>query len=233
MRDTSSSNYFYNHHARACSETDFWGQVKRSVNGQPVDKGQINMIVSAIVEGLQLGANDFLLDLCCGNGALTTEIVKHCRRGFGVDLSEHLIYIAKKYFEKSGREDYQFGDALEFVSTAKNNQGYDKALCYGSFSYFSRQDSLMFLQNLQIHFPGISRLFVGNLADQDKIHEFYRDDLYEPGIEDDPTSPLGVWWSREAFSQMASEAGWQCIFTKMPEQFYAHHYRFDATMMPA
>src|SRR5262245_10350175 len=67
-----NSGYVFKNHPQTCDPDDYWGQVKRTVGGQPVSQEQIDLIVAAVKRGLQLGPEDTLLDICCGNGALTT-----------------------------------------------------------------------------------------------------------------------------------------------------------------
>lgn len=72
---------FYKEHPKTCARDDFWSQVKRTVNGKPVSQDQIEMIVDAVISGLSLGMDDRLLDLCCGNGALTRYFFARCSGG--------------------------------------------------------------------------------------------------------------------------------------------------------
>ena len=44
------------------------------------------MIVTSACRNLEICGDDFLLDLCCGNGALTTYFYSRCRGGVGVDF---------------------------------------------------------------------------------------------------------------------------------------------------
>ena len=79
-----SGGDFYKHHPKTCDPEDFWGQVMRTVEGKAVDQAQIDMIVATVVRELELSGDDLLLDLCCGNGALTTHFFSRCRGGLGV-----------------------------------------------------------------------------------------------------------------------------------------------------
>ena len=38
---------FYKEHPKTCDPEDFWGQVKRTVNGKPIPQAQIDMIVES------------------------------------------------------------------------------------------------------------------------------------------------------------------------------------------
>src|SRR5262245_37058383 len=101
-----SSHYLFKHHPETCDPDDIWGQVKRTVGGQPVSAQQISLIVDAIRSGLALAPDDTLLDLCCGNGALTTHLFEVCSGGLGVDYSGFLIEVAKARFMRRPSERY-------------------------------------------------------------------------------------------------------------------------------
>ncbi len=93
-----SADWIHKEYPKTCQPHDFWSQVKRTVNGVPVGEDQVALIERAITSGLQLKQNDYLLDLCCGNGALSTRIFQRCLGGLGVDFSEYLIDVAKNNF---------------------------------------------------------------------------------------------------------------------------------------
>ena len=88
----------YDENARTRAADDFWGQVKRTVHGVPVSDEQIKMIVDTIRSALDLKPDDTLLDIACGNGALSHLLFDSCSGCLGVDLSEHLISVAKANF---------------------------------------------------------------------------------------------------------------------------------------
>ncbi|HIE84728.1 MAG TPA: hypothetical protein EYQ00_13195, partial [Dehalococcoidia bacterium] len=68
MSKIDTSGYFFHDHPATCDPDDFWGQGKRTVNGKTVDQRQIDLIIEGIVEGTDLKEDDYVLDLCCGNG---------------------------------------------------------------------------------------------------------------------------------------------------------------------
>src|SRR5690348_16761296 len=117
MTVESSSDYRFRHHPEECDPEDLWGQVKRTVNGNPVPEEQIEMIVQAIASGLDLAEDDVVLDLCCGNGALTTRIFQRCKGGLGVDYSKFLIEIANTRHCTRPSEQYLLSDALLYLET--------------------------------------------------------------------------------------------------------------------
>lgn len=221
---------FYKDYPKTCSPDDFWGQVKRTVNGTPVSQDQIDMIVDAVVAGLELNRNDTLLDLCCGNGALSTLLFKHCKGGLGVDFSEYLISIANKYFADPPNQTYILQDVVGFCENPITPDRFSKMVCYGSFSYLEKDSAEKLLFLLKNNFPNLLRVFIGNYPDKDLLAEFYCGRPFAPGIENDPDSPIGIWRTQEEFVSLAERCGWQATFHKMPSQYYAAHYRYDVIL---
>lgn len=221
---------FYKDHPKTCSPDDFWGQVKRTVNGRPVSQDQIDLIVDAVVVGLELKEKDILLDLCCGNGALSTLFFEHCNGGLGVDFSEYLISIANKYFAAPPNQTYILQDAVEFCKNPIAPLRFSKAVCYGSFSYLEQDSAEALLCLLNSNFPDLERIFIGNCPDRNLLAEYYGDRPFTPGSENDPDSPIGIWRTQEEFDSLAKSCGWRATFHKMPSQYYAAHYRYDTIL---
>jgi cyclopropane fatty-acyl-phospholipid synthase-like methyltransferase len=224
---------YYNEHAKSCAPDDFWGQVKRSINGQVVDQAQIDMIVAAIVDGLDLQRDDRVLDLCCGNGVLSDLIFERCAGGTGVDFAEYLIGVAKEHFQALPDRRYELADVNEFLRDAPECARYTKVLCYSSFQYFSPEDARELLTALRRRFVNAGAVFLGNMPDKARVKSFYYEDAYVPGIEDDYQSPIGLWRTETEFAALAASTGWRAAFRRMPQSFYAAHYRFDAVLTPA
>ena len=230
MNKPVNEGYIYRDHPQTCDPDDFWGQVKRTVGGQPVTQAQIDLIVAAVKQNLQLHPDDLLLDICCGNGALTTYFFSACRGGVGVDFSEFLIEVARKHFAKREEERFVLGDVVEFARREAAPERITKAMCYGSFQYLPHAAAAELLQLLQQRFVGLQRLLIGNIPDRDRLHDYYREKDYVPGIENSPSTPIGIWRSEDEFRALAAAAGWQCTFSRMPADYYAAHYRYDAVL---
>lgn len=231
MKKTNGLN-FYKEHPKTCDPKDFWGQVKRTVNGKQVSDEQIDMIVQAVIAKLELNSDDTLLDLCCGNGALSTYLFSKCRQGLGVDFSECLVQVAKDNFEHPPEAVFLLQDVVSFVRNETNPERFSKAVCYGSFQYLPFDAAQRLLLELHHRFSSIKTLFIGNLPDKDKMSAFFGEKNYPPGVERDPSSPIGIWRSREEFVDLAARTGWSVTFHTMPEDFYASHCRYDAILTP-
>lgn len=219
----------YDEHARTRPLDDFWGQVRRTVGGGVVSDDQIKMIVDVIRLALDLKPGDMLLEIACGNGALSHLLFDSCSGYLGSDVSEHLISVAKTNFEALPNYQFMQQDATEFVRSESRPEKFSKALCYASFQYFPVADAAEVLRTLLEKFSNVQTIFIGNLPDKDRAAEFYK---RPPNIAElaDCYSQIGIWRTRSEFAKMANEAGWQVKFSTMPAGFYAAHYRYDALL---
>lgn len=239
----------YDAHARSRPRTDFWGQVRRTVHGRPVSDKQIDLIVAAVVAALGLGADDTLLDLACGNGALSDRLFQCCAGGVGVDVSEYLIGVAQEYFATPSRQ-YVRADAVDWVEAEADPGRFTKAVCYGSFSYLSDDAAARMLRTLHRRFPRVGHVLLGNLPDPARASRFYgaspdatgragkgvgrapdlrTPDLRTPDLRT-PESDLGIWRDEAEITALAGQ-GWQVTTRPMPPEFFAAHYRYDALLV--
>src|SRR5947209_19768610 len=109
----------YKEYPKTLDRNDLWGQVRRTVHGKRVSDEQIEMIVRAIRNGLQLTASDAVLDLACGNGALASYLFSDFTTLEGVDFSDYLIEIANSRFAIEGKTRFLVDDAAHYVDTAE------------------------------------------------------------------------------------------------------------------
>ena len=222
----------YKEYPKTLDPDDLWGQVRRTVNGKRVSDAQIALIVAAIRHGLQFSRQDVVLDLACGNGALSSYFFEDCGSVHGVDYSPYLIEIATKRFQVPGKSTFKVDDAAHYVQNEPDPGRFTKALCYGSFAFFTEEDARQILRALLNRFVNVSRLFIGNLPDRDRAHLFY-----PPGTEytselKNHAAQIGIWRSQAEFSTLAAGEGWEFTSTVMPPEYYAAHYRFDALLRP-
>jgi SAM-dependent methyltransferase len=222
----------YKHYPRTLAADDFWGQVRRTVNGKPVGEDQIAMITDAILAGLQLRSDDVLLDLACGNGALSSRLYEHCGALLGVDFSEYLISVAEDNFQQPPRYVYRCQDAAYYTQAEPEPERFTKALCYGSFSFFPSESSEIVLTQLRERFVNVERVFIGNLPDRDLAHLFYRQGVPAAAVLDDHTEQIGTWRSRQDMTALARLCGWNASFSTMPSEFFSD-YRYDVLLTPA
>ena len=217
-------------YARTCAPDDLLGQTRRTVNGVPVSSEQISLIIDKIHSALAFSPDDRLLDIACGNGALSHLLFDSCAEYLGVDLSEYLILIARKNFEEHPRYRFIQEGAADYVKNEVQPRNFTKILCYGSFQYFPNAEAIEVLDIIYKRFTNVQRVFIGNLPDREKATRFYVKNL--PSTEEllDCHSQMGVWRTLGEFSDLAEAAGWKVQFSTMPTKFHAAHYRIDALL---
>ncbi|MGC8485752.1 MAG: class I SAM-dependent methyltransferase [Candidatus Baltobacteraceae bacterium] len=220
----------YDEYPKTLAPDDFWGQVRRTVNGAPIDDRQISMIVAAVREGLLFTPKDGLLDIACGNGALSKEFFNDISSFYGVDSSEYLIQVAQKNFARP--PDFTFDRLFirDMIGEPTANFRVTKALCYGSFSYFSYDDANELIFKLPLKCPNLTKLYIGNIPDLERVRKFYGEADIEAASLARHQSQIGIWRSQSEMMELALSAGWSCEVRLMPNSFYASHYRFDAIL---
>ena len=155
---------FWNNRASLPTDQD---QVARLVDGKVVDAQMLNRIASDIQSKLGLKSSDSLLDVCCGNGALTELLLPHCKNISAVDFSPALIDEAKKrnasiQFICDGAEAFEL------------HQQFDKILLYFSFQYFeSVEHGKKVIKNLLHHAKPGATILLGDITDQRQIFHYY------------------------------------------------------------
>lgn len=224
------SKFDHNEHAKTCAPNDFWGQIRRTVQGKPVSDEQIKMIIDAIQAALRLKSDDKMLDLACGNGALSHLLFNSIAGYLGVDFSDHLISIAKKNFEKLPHYRFVTHGAAEYMRQEMHPEKFTKVLCYGSFSYFPAADAAEVLHTLFEKFTNVQTVFIGNLPDKDRAIEFYKAKQISAEEMSDSFSQIGIWRTQNEFSQLVGEAGWKPKYSIMPSEYYAGYYRYDVLL---
>jgi cyclopropane fatty-acyl-phospholipid synthase-like methyltransferase len=225
-----TSEYLYKEHAKTKESDDLWGQVFRTVQGKPVGQDQIQMIVEAIRAGLNFKANDVLLDLACGNGALSNYFFDELAGFHGVDYSGFLIGVAKDRFENAPSFQFTEMDVNEFVDHEKDREKYTKALCYGSFAYFNEATANKVLQTVYERFENVQTFYIGNIPDLDRASNFYKESIPAPSALADSSTSIGTWRSQSDFESLADRTGWTVEFHEMPKDFFAAHYRYDVIL---
>ncbi len=224
------NDYIHKEFPKTCAPDDFFGQVKRTVNGKPVSQEQIDIIIASIRNNLGLAKQDILLDVCAGNGALAKNIFPEIKAYLGVDFSEYLIEVAQKNFEKLPDFKFRLSDALEYVKNEDSPSKFTKGLCYGAFQYLSYEAAEQFLKILGERFKNIQIFFIGNLPDKDRAHLFYPKDKDFSGLLNDNSSPLGIWRTKAEMLELAEKTGWHIEIIDQQKEFYSAHYRYDAKL---
>jgi cyclopropane fatty-acyl-phospholipid synthase-like methyltransferase len=219
----------YKEYPKTVPPDDLWAQVRRTVYGKPVSDDQIALIVDSMREGLSLNGSECLLELGCGNGALSHFVFDGCVEYLGIDFSDYLISVAQREFQRPGFS-FQVGDVCSYVQSEPEPERFTKALSYAVLSYLTDEQVLAVLTALAQRFTGVRAVFLGNLPDRDRAHLFFPEGKDFRAELDDPASQIGRWRSPAQLEALAARSGWTVRTSRMPETFYQAHYRYNAVL---
>ena len=215
---------------KTCAPDDFWGQVRRTVNGKPVPQEQIDVIFSTIRENIDFDSDDILLDIACGNGRLGFEFFNEISAYVGFDMSKYLIEVARNNFERKPNYIFLHESIQEYLDKEKNPNRFTKALWYGAFSYISQKEAINTLYLLRTRFSHLKSLFIGALPDRERANLFFQDREKLP--LNDHTSSIGLWYTKSEVVRLAENCGWRTRISVFPETFFQAHYRFNIILTP-
>ena len=184
------------------------------------------MITHQIKSILNLNKQDHLLDLCCGNGALTALLIDDCKSIEAVDFSDYLIEVAQKKFTHSNIN-YVLSDVVDYCKKGIHADKVNKALCYGSIAYLSDSQVIQLLTALKNNYPSINEVLIGNIPDTNRYDKFSQSVSDVQISLTNCDSALGIWRSPDEFTELIKPIGWVARVHKMPDEFVASHYRYD------
>lgn len=220
----------YKQYPKTLPRDDLWGQVRRTVFGRRITEHEVEVIVESILDALQLSPTDQLLDLACGNGALTERLFSSCAGVVGVDWSAYLIEIARERFERPPEYVFIEQEILDYVRAADSPQHFTKALCYASLQFLSTDAAMLLLTELHRRFENVERVFVGNVPDRTRADVFFTSGDTRHEHLSDPTSQIGVWYSEQEMLEMATRCGWSASISRLPAHIFNAAYRYDVIL---
>jgi cyclopropane fatty-acyl-phospholipid synthase-like methyltransferase len=220
----------YKEYPKTLPRDDLWGQVRRTIHGRRISEAEVAAIVASIVHGLQLAAGDTLLDLACGNGALTARLFSSCRKVLGIDFSPYLVDVAKEFFERVPEYVFIEAEMLTYVRTEPDPLPFTKAMCYASIQYLPVASVELILAELNRRFRNVTRILLGNVPDKDRAELFFGGERPRVAELSDPTSQIGVWWNQSELRDVAERCGWSISFSRLPENVFNARYRYDAIL---
>lgn len=202
-------------------------QVARTGGGSPVAEATLTQITQDIVQKLALKQTDRVLDICCGNGALSVRIAENCRELWGVDLSPQQIERAQQY-QRPGLN-FVVGNAAALPPGLTGT--FDKILLYFSFQYLDTPTlARRTIQGMaQMLSPG-GTILIGDVPQREKLAVFY------PRLTDRiryqlqlvlGRSPMGRFWSLAEMEGFAQEVGLTLEQVPQATSLPYAHYRCD------
>jgi SAM-dependent methyltransferase len=217
---------------RRFAADDHLRQVAKTVDGVVIGAGQVQLIVDDIAGRLELGAADTLLDLCCGNGVITSRLATVCRQVVGVDFSAPLLAVARRDYAPANVS-YVHGSVLELDRMALPPGAFTKVLVYDALQHFTPAELRRVLAATVPLMPsGRRRLLLGGAPYQPyrrrwldtpaKVLGYWHRRLAGRDL-------LGTWWRDEDVAGACAAVGLQCARRDQAPHLYNAAFRVDFT----
>jgi SAM-dependent methyltransferase len=213
-------------------ETEFLKQVGKTISGQPITQAQFSAQLADINNALNISRNDIVLDMCCGNGIITAQISKACESVAGVDFSEPLISIAKRYNSPNNVK-YYCMSALDPEIKNISIKPFTKIYMYEALQHFEEGDLQKLLVLIREMAASDAIIFFGGIPDNDRIWNFYdteerRQDYWKRKNEN--REAIGTWWKRDYIADICRLCRFDSVFLDQNPVLYSAHYRFDVQL---
>jgi len=151
-----------------------------------------------------ISPDDMVLDVGCGNGALTYDLAKKAKKVIGVDINKENIYFAKKKFSRDNIE-YICADFRSLHSTPRGNSNITPEFNVITLSNVLEhiKDRAEFLGDLVSKYPKAKFLIRAPMINRDWL-VFYKKEL---GIEWRADKTHYIEYTLESFREELEKAG--------------------------
>ena len=230
MRDWQA---YWHQRPRQFEATSFRRQVDRTIEREPQSDAEISLVAGEAMRTLGLEPSDHLLDLCCGNGLITSVFAETCASVTGVDYSDGLIEIAREHFARENVH-YCLSSVLDLTTELfPDGTRFSKVVMVESLQYFEVSQLPRLLDAVgSVSTQGVRIVFTG-VPDQDRIGSFYdtperQAEYQERKIEG--REALGYWWRSEDIVRVAESRDMGCQILPQDPALNTAHYRFDVRL---
>lgn len=215
------------------TENDLLFQVGKTVHGSVIPESQFEKDIEEIKENLNLNSSDVLLDLCCGNGVVSSRLSTDVKSVFGIDFSEAFIENAKKY-SSTENITYLSIDVLdtnklkEFLNINKIN----KVLMNDCLTYFNPKTLNEIIKTLA-EFD--IEILMTSILDKERRNNFYNTFMRKWNYTIDvffqnKKSGIGYWWKSSQIAEIGEKYGFKCRKFHHHSENHTAHYRFNMKM---
>ncbi len=223
---------YYNRRVHELGHGSHLLQVGHSINGSAISQLDVDVIINDITNGLSLNKNDSLLDLCCGNGAITHKLSKTCRNIVAIDLSKELISIAKKQFSAENII-YEHRDVYSLTKQFGHSLNINKVLMFAALQHFKKNDLADLLLLIFSICGSDTRIFFGFVTDNSykwKFHNSPKKKILYYTRRLLKYDKMGTWWQKDYIAEVCHSLNLTCTFQSVLKGCYGYPYRFHCTI---
>lgn len=217
---------FWHSHALSSVTDHSQLQVLRTLNKKPISHEKFCEILKYVESKIDLTQTDDVLDLCCGNGLITTFLASGCRSVTGVDFAEGLI---SQIDHKSYKNVSIIRDDVRKVSFKERS--FDKVIMYAGLQYLSEKETIFLFERVMMWLRRNGLFLIADIPDMKKIWNFFnsedREKTYFDSVKNEKPI-IGTWFLDDCLMKMGKYVGFKSSEVLcQPENFPYAHYRFD------
>jgi len=221
---------FWNKFPTRFNDDDFFRQVGKTYQGKPITEKQFQVLINQITDNIQLGKEDVVLDLCCGNGLISAKIAEFCNHVVGIDFSEPLIKTANLYHRKQNISFYHLS-AMDIDKTiVPKDTLFTKVYMYEALQHFTENQLKPLLDSIFDLSEQNVIVYLASILDYDRIWSFYHtEELKKQYYEGTSKGELllGTWWKKDYIIKICGENNLNCSIIDQDSLLTTSHYRFD------
>ncbi|MFZ1689151.1 MAG: class I SAM-dependent methyltransferase [Flavobacteriales bacterium] len=217
---------FWRDHGRGTRGADEQTQVLRTLNKEPITEQRWRFTLQTLDKVYPVGADDDVLDLCCGNGLFTAHFAPKCRSVTAVDISPDLLHTLQH------RGLPNVTTQCVDMRTADFPEGaFSRILLYAGLQYIDHAECIALFRRMARWLRPGGLLFVGDIPDRSRLWAFYntpeRQALYFDNLIAG-RDVIGTWFDGEWLQPLCASSGFARteVLAQDPELICAH-FRFD------
>lgn len=225
----------YAQKVKTAATDDLLFQVGHTEGGRAISAAQFSAMVGDLRVLLELSPQDRLLDLCCGNGAVTSVLAPEVAATVGIDLVEDLVAVARRQESAGAHVRYLQCDLRRLSELpALEEEPFSRVLLHAGLQHFTPRDFKPLMREiLRRSRPDVVIVF-GFVPEAGKQRYFLntpRKRLYNWYLRARGRDVFGHWWSRAYLTQACAELGLTCSFHPVHDSLLASSHRFDMRMI--
>jgi ubiquinone/menaquinone biosynthesis C-methylase UbiE len=221
----------YAQKVRTAATGDLLFQVGHTEGGRAISAAQFSAMVGDLRALLELSPQDRLLDLCCGNGAVTAVLAPEVAATVGLDLVEDLVAVARRQDPGGAHVRYLQCDLRRLPALpALDEEPFSRVLLHAALQHFKPADFKPLMREiLRRSRPDVVIVFgfVPEAGKQKFLFNTPRKRLYNWYLRARRRDVFGHWWSRAQLTQACAELGLSCSFHPVHDSLRASSHRFN------